>query len=368
MDGELVLDVEQRAVAARLRKVGDRVGRRRGRGVYLYGRPGRGKTMLMDRFFAGVESKRKRRYHFHGFFAGLHAAVAELGSIDRAVDAVLGDAELVCFDEFHVHDIGDAMLIARLLDVLFARSIVLVVTSNYAPDELLPNPLFHERFLPTIARIRAHLDVLAVDGPRDYRELRGRRTGFASGRYLVGAVACAAESAKGSPATTAPPHAPFPEGAPVDVAPPDAPLLEGSLIAAAPLEGSSSNTARHGSTTIPIAHRHLHAHYAENDCLIADFAELCGTPLAAADYLALTARYRQWTLCGVPELRTVPTDHVTRFVNLVDILYDADFPLTVHAAAPLPDLVRDVPHVPDLARIASRLGELPGGPELEGPR
>lgn len=113
--------------------------------------------MLMDRFFAGVGSKRKRRYHFHGFFAGLHGAVAELGSIDRAVDAVLGDAELVCFDEFHVHDIGDAMLMARLLDALFARSVLLVVTSNYAPDELLPNPLFHERFLPTIARIRAHL-------------------------------------------------------------------------------------------------------------------------------------------------------------------------------------------------------------------
>ncbi|WP_280366369.1 cell division protein ZapE [Nocardia wallacei] len=318
VDGELVLDAAQRAAAARLAEVGARVGRRwrRPRGIYLRGRPGRGKTMLMDRFFAEVNANRKRRYHFHGFFAGLHAAVAEFGTIERAVDAVLTDAELVCFDEFHVHDIGDAMLVARLLDTLFARNTVLVVTSNYAPDELLPNPLFHERFLPTIERIHAHLDAVTVDGPRDYREFGGRRTGFAAGRYLV---------------------------------------------ATAPSEASGPGLAPHGSTAIPIAHRQLPVRLAENDCLIADFAELCGAPLSASDFLELTTRYHHWTLCGVPELRTVPTDHVTRFVNLVDILYDADFPLTVHAAAALPDLTRDVPHVPDLARIASRLSELPVG-------
>ncbi len=182
-------DSGQRRAAARLRELVDRRGRpvRRHRGIYLYGRPGRGKTMLMNRFFAEVASERKRRYHFHQFFAGLHAAAHESGSIDAAVDALLGAARLVCFDEFHVHDIGDAMLIARLLDALFARRIVLVVTSNYPPAELLPNPLFHDRFVPTIERILAHLDVVAVDGAVDYRALgsRGARAGFAAGRYVV---------------------------------------------------------------------------------------------------------------------------------------------------------------------------------------
>ncbi|MGO4614320.1 cell division protein ZapE [Nocardia sp. 2YAB30] len=169
------LDADQVHAAARLRQLLDRHGKPatrhrvylrdkpfRYRGLYLHGRPGRGKTMLMDRFFAEIASKHKQRYHFHQFFARLHDAVRELGSIDAAVHGLLGDTRLVCFDEFHVHDIGDAMLIARLLDALFARRIVLVVTSNYPPRELLPNPLFHDRFVPTIERILAHLDVVSV--------------------------------------------------------------------------------------------------------------------------------------------------------------------------------------------------------------
>lgn len=166
-EGGVVLDVEQEVAAARLALVAQQLGRRwrRPRGVYLYGRPGRGKTMLMDQFFAQVRSDRKRRYHFHGFFTELHGALARSGSIDRAVEVVLGDAELICFDEFHVHDIGDAMLLARVLEALFVRRLVLVITSNYQPEDLLPNPLMHHRFVPTIERIRAHLDVVTVMVP-----------------------------------------------------------------------------------------------------------------------------------------------------------------------------------------------------------
>ncbi|MBB5913288.1 cell division protein ZapE [Nocardia transvalensis] len=304
-----VLDDAQREAAERLAALGGRLGRRwhRPRGIYLHGRPGRGKTMLMDRFFAEARSDRKRRYHFHEFFARLHAAVAESGSIDRAVDAVLGTAELVCFDEFHVHDIGDAMLIARLLDAIFARRVVLVVTSNYPPVDLLPNPLFHDRFLPAIERLREHLDVVAVDGPRDYRVGGDRRSGLASGCYIVGDLA---------------------------VEP---------------------------NARIPVAHTNLRVQEIENRGMAVDFAELCGAPLSAADFLELAGRYRHWTICGVPALRTVPMDWATRFVNLVDVLYDADLPLTVHASTALPDLTRGVPHVPDLARAASRLSELPAG-------
>ncbi|WP_280269400.1 cell division protein ZapE [Nocardia wallacei] len=303
---ELVLDEQQRAAAARLAAVATGVGRRwrRPGGIYLHGRPGRGKTMLMDRFFTEVGSECKCRYHFHDFFARLHGAVAEFGSIDRAVDAVLGKAVLVCFDEFHVHDIGDAMLLARLLEALFARRVVLVVTSNYPPEGLLPNPLLHHRFLPTIELLRARLDVVAVDGPQDYRRLGGRRRGFASGRYLEEVASFERD------------------------------------------------------TEISIGHRVLRVR-AETGGVIVDFAELCGNPLSATNFLDLAGRYRHWTLCGVPALRTVPMDWATRFVNLVDILYDADRPLTIYAKTSLPELVRDVPNVPDLARTASRLSEIP---------
>lgn len=306
----LVLDPAQLAAADALAALLGRHGRprRRHRGVYLHGRPGRGKTMVMDRFFATAAPKHKRRFHFHTFFAQLHAAAHALGSIERAVAELLGDADLVCFDEFHVNDIGDAMLIARLLDTLFAEHRTLVVTSNYPPRDLLPNPLFHDRFVPTIDRILAHLDVVTLDGPLDYRTVGTHRdTGFVAGRYVLD---------QGEPADTR-----------VDLD-----LGDG---------------------------RTVHARDVDGDAVTFDFAQLCGTPTSAADYLRLTSRFRRWTLCAVPPLRTVPPDWAMRLVNLIDVLYDADLPCTIHAAEPAPELTAEVPAVPDLARTASRLGELP---------
>ncbi|MFE6863999.1 cell division protein ZapE [Nocardia sp. NPDC057668] len=274
------------------------------RGLYLHGGPGRGKTMLMDRFLAGVDPKRARRFHFHGFYARLNAAIHEHGDVDAAALALLGDAELICFDEFHVHDSGDARLVARLLELLFARSVTLVLTSNYPPRELLPNPLFHTMFEPTIDLILEHLDVLPVNGPVDYRTLGDRTTGFAAGRYIVGPC---------------------------------------------PLTGHAE---------VPIAHRTLTARAAGTDSLTVDFADLCGIPVAAADYLPLCERYRHWTVCAVPDLTTVDAEWVMRFVNLVDILYDADLDLTLYADVPRSALGTQVSRVPDLYRTLSRLGEL----------
>ncbi|MBF6337717.1 cell division protein ZapE [Nocardia abscessus] len=320
-------DSGQQLAAARLRELVDRRGRlvRRHRGIYLYGRPGRGKTMLMNRFFAEVASPHKRRYHFHRFFAGLHAAAHASGSIDAAVDALLGDARLVCFDEFHVHDIGDAMLMARLLDALFARRIVLVVTSNYPPAELLPNPLFHDRFVPTIERILARMDVVAVDGAIDYRGLgsRGPRTGFAAGRYVV------------------------------------APRWYRPWISTAGAWNTDAAQGENGSAVeISVGARRLHAIAADDDTLVIDFAALCGVPTSAADYVALAQRFRRWEIRDVPLLCEVPPDWAMRFVNVVDVLYDADRELTVVASSVLGELAWGVREVPDISRLTSRLCEL----------
>ncbi|MEV6772735.1 cell division protein ZapE [Nocardia sp. NPDC051030] len=303
---DIVLDRDQQIAADRLTAIAARVGKRwrRPRGLYLHGGPGRGKTMLMNRFFAAVPSDRKRRYHFHAFFAQLNAGIHEYGNIDASVDALLGNVDLLCFDEFHAHDSGDARLVARLLDTLFARHITLVVTSNYAPQDLMPNPLWHAMFVPTIDRILEHLDVLSVNGPQDYRRLSGRDTGFAAGHYLVG---------------------------PCEVT---------------------------GSAEVPIAHRRMHARAAENATLVVDFAEICGIPVSAADFLELAERYRHWTICAVPAMGTVEADWVMRFVNLIDVLYDADLDVTIHADIPLAELGAEVKRVPDLYRTVSRLSEL----------
>ena len=182
-DTDFVLDDAQAAAADALSTPG-------AKGIYLWGPVGRGKTWLLDTYFAGVGIETKKRVHFHSFFRDLHAAYFRRNfSIDAAIVDILstgsGPASLLCFDEFHVHDIGDARLITRMLDALFARGVVLVVTSNYAPDELLSNPLFHQTFVPTIEKLKRNLEVIRVDGPVDYRSAATSQSRFASGTWTL---------------------------------------------------------------------------------------------------------------------------------------------------------------------------------------
>ncbi|MBC7304686.1 MAG: cell division protein ZapE [Nocardia sp.] len=311
-------------------------------GVYLHGRPGRGKTMVMDRFFASVATNRKRRFHFHAFFAALHSATHALGSVDRAIGELLGDADLVCFDEFHVTDIGDAVLIARMLDTLFGDHRTLVVTSNYQPRDLLPNPLFHDHFLPTIDQILANLDIVTLDGPLDYRtRAAGRATGFRAGRYVL-------TSGAGSVSARGDTH--------LDGLRPAGP--RGTTPAESDDEKRPElDDAKH-RVDVPLGNGRIIRARIIADAITVDFRDICVGPTSAVDYLRLTERYRHWTLCAVPVLREVPPDWSMRLVNLVDVVYDADLPFTIHAPEPPHALIAGVHAIPDLARTASRLSEL----------
>ena len=143
------------------------------RGLYFWGGVGRGKSFLMDCFYDAVPYRRKRRIHFHAFMQQIHRDLEQYkGEPDpmlRIADQIAREVRLLCFDEFHVSDIADAMILGRLLDGLFAKGVILIMTSNYPPDRLYPNGLQRENFLPTIALLKRHLDVLEVESGIDYR-------------------------------------------------------------------------------------------------------------------------------------------------------------------------------------------------------
>lgn len=181
------LDEAQLLVIGELERLGDQR-----RGVYLHGPVGRGKSFLADAFFDALPVRRKRRVHFHSFFQELHARISARlhrpKAVEKALDELIGRAEVLAFDEFHLHDIGDAMLMTRLLEALRTQRVMVVATSNYPPDGLLPNPLYHDRFLPGIALVKELMDVVEIEAGVDYRYLHGRpRSRFETGEIRTDA-------------------------------------------------------------------------------------------------------------------------------------------------------------------------------------
>ncbi|SDG54738.1 cell division protein ZapE [Lentzea fradiae] len=294
-----VLDEAQLAAIARLEQLGQRR-----RGVYLHGPVGRGKSFLADAFFEALSVRAKRRVHFHSFFQELHERIAERmherGAVAKAVKALTGRVEVLAFDEFHLHDVGDAMLMTRLLEVLGDRRVMVVATSNYPPDGLLPNPLYHHLFLPGIALVKELMDVVELDGPTDYRHLHGTaRSRFETGRVV--------------------PRAELP-------ADPVVLDVRGRALTALGVRGRT---------------------------VWFDFGDLCEKPTSTGDYLALTRRFDDWVIAGVPRLRTCDREARQRFANVVDVLVDADVRLTLVSDHPLREIVGG--EALDLARTASRL-------------
>jgi cell division protein ZapE len=290
------------------------------RGVYLWGGVGRGKSMLMDAFFATVRIRRKTRVHFHAFMRDVHD---ELARLKREVDPLATVAahiaarwRLVCFDEFHVSDIADAMILGRLLDALFAHGVVFVMTSNYPPDGLYPQGLKRENFVPTIALIRQWLDVVEVEGGIDYRL---RALEHARVYHTPADAAAEAELARMFDAMASGPD--------------EDPKLF--------IEGRPMLARRRAGSAIWF-----------------DFEALCEGPRSQRDYLELARRFAVMLISGVPRMDRSRADAARRFTWLVDILYDHRVKLVLSAAAAAESLYPEGPNAQEFPRTASRLAEM----------
>jgi len=287
------------------------------RSLYLYGSVGRGKSWLLDGFYQAVPVEAKKRLHFHDFFARLHQGMHRHRALDDALgatlDELIGDCRVLCFDEFHVHDIGDAMLLTRLFNALFSRGVFLLVTSNYAPEGLLPNPLYHERFLPVIRLINSAMEVLEVGGDTDFRSLPANREQqqFTQGHYVWPGTAAQRQALQ----------VPAPQPVQLDV-----------------------------------NKRPLRALAVDGRRVVLGFDDLCEKATAVIDYLVLAEQYDEWVIDGLDDLADCSLAAQQRFVNLVDVLYDQDRQVTVIGKRPLEQSLGGP--LADLMRTRSRLGQL----------
>ncbi|WP_165216615.1 cell division protein ZapE [Affinirhizobium pseudoryzae] len=272
------------------------------RGLYVYGSVGRGKTMLMDMFFAKASVAKKRRCHFHEFMADVHARIhahrqkLKAGETKQAdpVPPVAADlfaeAELLCFDEFSVTDIADAMILGRLFTELFSLGCVLVTTSNVAPNDLYRDGLNRGLFLPFIELLKQYVDVTSLDSPTDYRMEK----------------------------TASLPVYVTPLGGQTEIA------MENAW-------HQVTGGAKAAPTEIPRKGRVIKVPCAAGRAARFSFADLCENPLGASDYLEIAARFDVIFIEGVPQLGPDKRNQTKRFINLVDALYDKTVRLFVSA-------------------------------------
>ena len=305
------------------------------RGVYLWGPVGRGKSMLMDLFFEAVPMEPKRRTHFHVFMGEIHRLIGAWRTGDAAArkarfgqhkgddpippvaDVVAAGARLLCFDEFQVTDIADAMILGRLFDALFARGVTLVATSNRAPDALYKDGINRQLFLPFIDLLKTRLDVVAVAGGHDYRLDRLR----AAGTWF-------------SPA--------------------DPDNRRGFDALWRDLLGAEEETGE----TLEVLGRKITLPHAYGGLVRASFASLCSVALGPNDYVALAERFHTVFLEDVPKLAANRREEARRFVILVDALYEAHARLIVLADGQPADLYPAGDGAFEFERTASRLEEM----------
>lgn len=310
-------------------------------GLYIYGEVGRGKSMLMDLFFDGAPIERKRRVHFHAFMGEVHGRInkfrktsskerATAGWGDDPIPVIAGDiAEatwLLCFDEFEVRDIADAMILGRLFGQLFELGVVVIATSNRAPDDLYKDGLNRPLFLPFIATMKQRLDVLCLEGPLDHRLAR----------------------MQGVPVY----HTPLNEAA-------------GAALDAAFLSLTDQRTGERGE--IKIKGRLLVVPQQAKGVARFSFAELCDTALGAHDYLALTEQFHTLILSDIPQLGPERRNEARRFVILIDILYDNGVKLVASAATGVTEIYPAGDGGFEFQRTVSRLIEMQSAEYFDAP-
>jgi cell division protein ZapE len=289
--------------------------------------------MLMDLFFGSAPVARKRRVHFLSFMAEIHGRLRRLREAGEAgnvmagiADEIAADSWLLCFDEFQVTDIADAMLLGRLFRRLFEHGVVVVATSNWAPDDLYKDGLQRERFVPFIELLKQRLDVLELDGETDYRMARIR--GMAVYHHPLGREADAALGAAFRHLTD------------------DAPGIPASL---------------------DVLGRRIVVPRAARSVAWFDFADLCERPLGAGDYIAIAIHFHTLILANVPVIPAEMNDTVRRFMALIDVLYEHKVKLIVAAAGPPEALYRGKRAAFEFERTTSRLNEMRSAEYLARP-
>jgi cell division protein ZapE len=291
-------------------------------GLYIFGKVGRGKSMLMDMFFDCVALEKKRRVHFYAFMQEIHARIHERrhepgDPIAPVAHAVAEEATLLCFDEFQVTDIADAMILGRLFQALFAAGVVVVATSNRAPDELYKDGLQRDRFLPFIALLKERLDVLELEGSRDYRLARfvGRQVYFT-------------------------------------------PADEAAYRALERAFADLTDNAAPKEMTLAVQGRTLAVPRAAKGVAWFGFDALFRAALGPADYLALCRNFRSFIVDGIPRLTAAERNEAKRLNIFIDTLYEAHGNLVCSADAPPAELYGAGDGSFEFQRTVSRLIEM----------
>ncbi len=331
--GELSVDAAQQRAVDSLQRIFEAATRKPARrlfsrkappktqGLYMFGGVGRGKTMLMDLLAADLPPALVQRAHFHHFMADTHAAIKRHDGAADPLEPIAADLaasiRVLCFDEFFVSDVADAMILGRLMTKLFERGLILVSTSNIAPPDLYRNGLQRDRFLPAITALETHCEVLNVDGGTDYRL-----------RELVRAHIY---------------HHPL--GPATDRA------LEQRFANLAP------GTDRQ-ATSLNILGRNLNLEAQAHDVAWFRFAELCEGPRAATDYIEIAREFGTVILSEIPQMDRFHDNEARRFLHLVDEFYDRRVKLILSAAVPMNQLYSGERLAFEFARAMSRLEEM----------